>query len=343
MPPEAPISHFDRFGNLHALIVDADVRASQMTRRVISTLGINKTMLARDADEAISLMEEKSVDLLMTEWDIRGGSGVALAKTIRLGQAKVDRTLPILMITARSSEDEMKHAVECGIDEIISKPFSPRILTDKLLAVIDSPRAFICTDSYAGPDRRRQSALPPEGERRDASRAPLTITREELGQPFPDARPRLLPPDFFLKKKLETVPAAMAGLETLLSRDQAANKEEDYLQWILKDITALKQSHKSMVAQPDYAGNYIERISSAAQSIRTRALTAGYILGAKVAAHLNDFCRKYFKRENRSHAIVIEKHIETLSAIFNARMTGDGGAIGKELFDELVHLVKKYY
>ncbi len=342
MPPEAPISHFDRFGNLHTLILDADARASQMTRRVISTLGINKTMLARDAEEAVSLLEEKSIDLLMTEWDIRGGSGIALAQSIRQGKTPVDPTLPIIMITARSSAEELKQAIDSGVHEVITKPFSPRILTDKLLAVIDAPRAFIYTESYAGPDRRRQSA-PVEQERRDASQPPLSITREELALPFPDGRPRLLAPDFSLKKKLEAVPAAMAGLETLLSRDQAANKEEDYLQWILKDITALKQSHKSMVAQPDYAGNYVERISSAALSIRTRALTAGYILGAKVAAHLNDFCRKYFRRENRSHAIVIEKHIETLSAIFNARMTGDGGNIGKELFDELVQLVKKYY
>lgn len=333
----------ERLGNLHVLILDTDIRAAQMTRTVLSTLGINKTMLTRDAAEAVSMVADKPVDVLVTEWDTKPKDGIELAVFLRTSPRSPSPMLPIILATQRQQPDELILAINSGINEIVAKPFSPKAMADRLFSIIDDPRSFIISPGFTGPDRRR--APPPPGvlERRGQREQPLIITREQMAEGLAsDGRPRMVLPDFSLKKKIETVPANMAGIESILSPAQAAKQEGDYVQWALNDVAAMRQSLKSLLASPEYSVTYIERITTASISVRARAMTSGYILAAKVAAHLNDFCRKRFQKDNKQHCLVIEKHIEALLAIFQARLIGDGGALGQELFDELERMVKKY-
>jgi len=65
-----------------------------------------------------------------------------------------------------SGQCEYKHVIvarDVGVNEFLAKPISPTALYQRVVPVIENPRAFISQKSYTGPCRRRHSLGPPPG------------------------------------------------------------------------------------------------------------------------------------------------------------------------------------
>ena len=72
------------------------------------------------------------------------------------------------MLTAHSEPRAIEHARDAGVHEIMAKPVSATKLNVKIKKIIEHPRAFIRTEDYFGPDRRRQDPNYRGPERRQA-------------------------------------------------------------------------------------------------------------------------------------------------------------------------------
>ena len=73
-------------------------------------------------------------DLVLLDWMLPGTSGVAYARQLR--SAERTRDIPIIMLTARATEQEKILALEGGADDYVTKPFSPRELIARIKAVM---------------------------------------------------------------------------------------------------------------------------------------------------------------------------------------------------------------
>ncbi len=73
-------------------------------------------------------------DLVLLDWMLPGTSGVAYARQLRA--AERTRDIPIIMLTARATEQEKILALESGADDYVTKPFSPRELIARIKAVM---------------------------------------------------------------------------------------------------------------------------------------------------------------------------------------------------------------
>ena len=74
-----------------------------------------------------------------------------------------------------SDKDRVREARDSGVNEFLTKPVSAKSLLARLITIIESPRPFIKTESYFGPDRRRQDIGAPDGQddrRAETSTAP---------------------------------------------------------------------------------------------------------------------------------------------------------------------------
>ena len=91
-------------------------------------------IVAADAEEALSLLRGALPDLILLDWMLPGMSGVDLARRIR-GDGRL-KSIPIIMLTARSEERDMIQGLETGADEYMTKPFSPRELMARIKAVL---------------------------------------------------------------------------------------------------------------------------------------------------------------------------------------------------------------
>jgi len=94
----------------------------------------HQVMRAHNAEAALGIVKNALPDLLLIDWMLPGMSGVALAKQLR----SEDRTrdIPIILLTARSEEQDKVVGLEAGADDYVTKPFSPRELMARIKAVL---------------------------------------------------------------------------------------------------------------------------------------------------------------------------------------------------------------
>ena len=91
-----------------------------------------QVLKARDSSTAIALLAESIPDLIIADWMMPGKTGLDFVKEIRANEAL--RDLPIIMLTAKASEDEKILGLDSGADDYITKPFSKKELLARVKA-----------------------------------------------------------------------------------------------------------------------------------------------------------------------------------------------------------------
>jgi two-component system phosphate regulon response regulator PhoB len=93
-----------------------------------------QTVLAADGAAAAREMAAILPDVILLDWMLPGQSGLELAKQWRAQGRTKD--VPILMLTAKGEEHDKVVGLESGVDDYITKPFSPRELVARIRAVL---------------------------------------------------------------------------------------------------------------------------------------------------------------------------------------------------------------
>lgn len=91
-------------------------------------------ILTAETSEAQRVLDAKLPDLVLLDWMLPAMSGVAFAKALR--QNAQTRTIPIVLLTARADEGDRLQGFDAGVDDYITKPFSPRELVARIKAVL---------------------------------------------------------------------------------------------------------------------------------------------------------------------------------------------------------------
>lgn len=89
---------------------------------------------ATNAEEAMEFINNALPDLVLLDWMLPGMNGVEFARMLR--RTPRTKTIPIIMLTARTEESDKVAALEIGADDYITKPFSPRELLARIKAVL---------------------------------------------------------------------------------------------------------------------------------------------------------------------------------------------------------------
>lgn len=94
----------------------------------------HQALRADNAEQALNLVSNALPDLVLLDWMLPGLSGIEFARRLRAD--KRTRTVPIIMLTARSDEQDKLVGLDTGADDYITKPFSPRELMARIKAVL---------------------------------------------------------------------------------------------------------------------------------------------------------------------------------------------------------------
>lgn len=89
---------------------------------------------AADARQAQVMIAEAPPDLILLDWMLPGVSGIEYAR--RLKKEDLTKEIPIIMLTARTEEEDKVQGLESGADDYVTKPFSPRELVARIKAVL---------------------------------------------------------------------------------------------------------------------------------------------------------------------------------------------------------------
>ena len=125
-----------RGAELRVLLVDDSPSARKFMRRVLENLGIEKFYEAEDGRDAVDLLAEIMVDLVVTDYNMPEMDGQALVEYIR--KQSWQNTVPILMVTSETNGARLAAVLDAGVSGICDKPFEPAIVKRLLLNILDS-------------------------------------------------------------------------------------------------------------------------------------------------------------------------------------------------------------
>ena len=117
----------------YILIVDDEPAIAEMLSTCIEMAGY-KVKLAANGEIAYQMIIQDPPDLVLADWMMPMLSGIELTRKLRRIEKYAE--LPIILLTARTEEDDKVTGLDAGADDYISKPFSPREVLARIKAVL---------------------------------------------------------------------------------------------------------------------------------------------------------------------------------------------------------------
>ncbi len=114
------------------LIVDDDKFSRTFTKTALYQIGIKNTREATTTEEAVEILRNFKIDVILLDQQMPGQSGLELARAIKNSSANGGKAAPIIMITVDTKEKTVLEAKELGIHEYLVKPISPLALKKRI-------------------------------------------------------------------------------------------------------------------------------------------------------------------------------------------------------------------
>jgi DNA-binding response OmpR family regulator len=112
------------------LVVDDDRKTVSLVKLYLENDG-HKVLCAYDGVEALRLAREERPHLVVLDLMLPGLDGLQVCRTLR-----AESDVPLIMLTAKTTEGDKLTGLELGADDYITKPFSPRELAARIKAVL---------------------------------------------------------------------------------------------------------------------------------------------------------------------------------------------------------------
>jgi DNA-binding response OmpR family regulator len=116
------------------LIVEDEHDIAGLIKHTLERSGDTEAYVVSSGDTALKSVAEETPDLIILDLNLPVLSGVEVCRILR-GRADA-RHVPIIMLTARTSEDDRVSGLEIGADDYVTKPFSLRELSARVRALL---------------------------------------------------------------------------------------------------------------------------------------------------------------------------------------------------------------
>jgi two-component system alkaline phosphatase synthesis response regulator PhoP len=152
------------------LVVDDDVKTVELVKLYLNRDGY-RVFTAYDGVEALRLARESHPDLIVLDLMLPGINGLQVCRTLRS-----ESDVPIIMLTAKTTDQDKLTGLDLGADDYVTKPFSPKELAARVRAVLRR------LPGERGPEQIKHGALTVDFLKHEASLAgrPLNLTTVEF-------------------------------------------------------------------------------------------------------------------------------------------------------------------
>ena len=122
--------------NMKVLVVDDFATMRRIIKNVLRQIGFTDITEADDGKTAIRQLEAEKYDLVLSDWNMPGMSGLELLNEIRSNPEL--KNLPFVMITAEAKKENIIEAVKAGVTSYVVKPFTAETVGEKLKKIFDN-------------------------------------------------------------------------------------------------------------------------------------------------------------------------------------------------------------
>jgi len=113
---------------MKVLLVDDSGTMRTIQCRCLNKLGIEDIAQAEDGVQALELFEAGQFDIVLSDWNMPNMDGLTLLKEIR----QRNKDIPVIMITTEAERARVVTAIQAGVSDYLTKPFTPASLQEKL-------------------------------------------------------------------------------------------------------------------------------------------------------------------------------------------------------------------
>lgn len=142
MQTETKITENDQY----TILLVEDEQAIRDMARLTLERELYNVIDCETAEEAEKVLNKQSVHLVLLDWMLPATSGIEFAQKLR--KSDKHRHLPIILLTAKTEEEDKLHGFEVGVDDYISKPFSLKEMLARVQSVLrrSHPKEAVKTD-----------------------------------------------------------------------------------------------------------------------------------------------------------------------------------------------------
>lgn len=115
------------------LLVDDEPHVLEVLRVTLEDLGFS-LLEAEDGPKALQIAQEKKPDLVILDVMLPSLSGLEVCKALH--EARDTEKIPVILLTARSGEEDERAGYEAGADRYLTKPFSPLTLQSEVIRLL---------------------------------------------------------------------------------------------------------------------------------------------------------------------------------------------------------------
>ena len=145
------------------LVADANPYFSRIIVSLLRSFGATAITEVRNSFDAIQTLNTQKIDILLCDDRLPPHGGLQVTFAIRRKRDNENRTIPILIMSGDARESLVKIARDAGASMVMAKPVSATSLYDRLTWIAFTPRQYVDTPSYYGPDRRFKNEGGPGG------------------------------------------------------------------------------------------------------------------------------------------------------------------------------------
>ncbi|MGP1275909.1 MAG: response regulator [Caulobacterales bacterium] len=135
------------------LIVDPSNFLRRLVADVLRHAGADRVSTFGDIEAGLNAATGFARPIIIADWSEKGSPGPALTRALRRKNLPVRRA-PIIALGSTGQLREVERARDAGVNGFVLRPVSPAMLFSRLDETVRRPRAYVETDSFAGPDRR---------------------------------------------------------------------------------------------------------------------------------------------------------------------------------------------
>ena len=161
------------------MVVDDSAFALELTTQALLGFGIKTRYVCHSAAEAMSILQDSDIDLLVVDADMPGTSGYELVRWLRRANLEPNSFVPVILMAPHVRRKNLDEARNCGANFLVTKPFSATTLLERVIWVARDQRPFLTVGDYFGPDRRFRDLAPKDGEERRSDKIKLAQMQAE--------------------------------------------------------------------------------------------------------------------------------------------------------------------
>ena len=306
----------DRLARASILLVDDEPTIRGFVARILREFHVPRIHEASDGETALALLEQETYDVVICDWMMEPLDGFGFLTRLRALRNHPAQAVPVIMLTAVAEQNRVLAARDAGATEYLIKPVQPKRLLARLRVVLETPREFIVTPTYNGPDRRRRDDPLWTGPFRRWTDTAGGARDGDLRIVLENAQRSLAALGAGYQKRLRDVVTRLDTLVAPLLSGQLAG-------------------------DPAAARDAWQAIFRCAHDLKGEAPTVGYPLAGRIAEGIAAVARPVGLGQ-LSPSVAAERrimaagsHVEALRLVAERDIKGYGGAEGQYLVDRL--------